>query len=344
MKKLFNKIFKKSEEKKVSRITSDTVADHREQIISSGRRFKYPLQYSRHKLVINATIISLVAFVLIFLFGWWRLYIAQDTSEFMYRVTRFLPLSVAKVDGQSVAYGDYLMSFRSSLHYSKQKEQLSEKTEDGKKVVLHYKKESLDGAIASAFAKKIANQKNLLISDDELESYMKEQRQSSNGEISQPTFDASILEFLGLSPSEYKHKIRLALLKNKVSFEIDDKALELAKKALELVFVEPDLAKATNQINQGQSDYELVHGSSGWVSKYNQDGGLALTAKNLESGKIFDQLIKSSRGDGYYIIRLSDKNEEQVFYEYIKIPLLEFNNQLNDVINNQNKLKKYIKL
>ena len=36
---------KKAEPEVPSRITNDTVAKHREQILAGGRRFKYPVQY-----------------------------------------------------------------------------------------------------------------------------------------------------------------------------------------------------------------------------------------------------------------------------------------------------------
>ena len=66
------------------RITNETVAEHRERILAEGRRFKYPLQYSKHKLVINTILISVIAFVTALIIGWHQLYIAQNTSNFFY--------------------------------------------------------------------------------------------------------------------------------------------------------------------------------------------------------------------------------------------------------------------
>lgn len=55
MKKLLKRITKRSNPEPLpNRITTETVAQHREQILAGGRRFKYPIQYARHKLVINA--------------------------------------------------------------------------------------------------------------------------------------------------------------------------------------------------------------------------------------------------------------------------------------------------
>jgi hypothetical protein len=53
----FKKVVKPTEERvdealsNVPRITNDTVAEHREEVLSSARRFIYPLQHSKHSVV-----------------------------------------------------------------------------------------------------------------------------------------------------------------------------------------------------------------------------------------------------------------------------------------------------
>ena len=156
MKKILHKILKRKEAPLPNRITSETVAQHREQILAGGRKFKYPIQYARHKLVINAIIISVVSLAAVVLIGWWQLYPSQNNSNFMYRITKVLPLPVAKVDGQFVLYSDYLMKYLSSINYLEQKEQLSLKTDDGKRQVAYVKQQSMQDAIADAYAIKLA--------------------------------------------------------------------------------------------------------------------------------------------------------------------------------------------
>ena len=96
MKKLrrFKKKKGSEEQETPNRITNETVAEHRERILAGGRRFKYPMQYARHRLVIITIIISVVAVVAIALTTWWQLYPVQNTSTFFYRITRVLPLPV----------------------------------------------------------------------------------------------------------------------------------------------------------------------------------------------------------------------------------------------------------
>ena len=109
---------KQKEEKEApSRITNETVAEHRERILAGGRKFKYPVQYARHRLVINAILVTLAALVLLAVIGWWQLYLVQNSSAFMYRITRILPVPVASVDGEYVPYRDYLVQYRGSEYY-----------------------------------------------------------------------------------------------------------------------------------------------------------------------------------------------------------------------------------
>ena len=51
--------FGASNEKKTER---EKVEERREEVLTRGRKFKYPLQYAKHKLVINTIIIAVVAF------------------------------------------------------------------------------------------------------------------------------------------------------------------------------------------------------------------------------------------------------------------------------------------
>ena len=139
-----------------SRITNETVAEHREQILAGGRKFKYPVQYVRHKLVINAVLITLGTILLLGLIGWWQLYPMQNTSAFMYRVTRVLPLPVANVNGEAVLYSDYLVQYRLSEYYLSKYGEVKLDSQDGKRQLDYFKRQSMDKAIAVAYARQVA--------------------------------------------------------------------------------------------------------------------------------------------------------------------------------------------
>lgn len=343
MKKLLNKIPRPRRKKALpdsSRITTDTIAEHRERILAGGRRFKYPVQYARHRLVFNAIIITIATLIALISVGYWQLYPAQNTSDFIYRVTRVLPLPVAKIDGQPVLYSDYLMKYRSSIHYLETKERVNLKTEDGKRQSDFVKSQAMDDSLADAYAGKLADQNDVTVTDAELQTYLKQQRSSTDGEVSKATYDAVILDYYGWSPVEYEHAMKTKLLRQKVSFVVDTDADTVSKAVGATITAgNTDLKSVAEAVNK-TAKVQAAYGALGFVPKTNQDGGLAAAATKLTKGQI-STVIKSTTGDGYYFIKLLDSNDTEVNYEYIHIPLTMFTKQLQ-AVKDQKKVQLYI--
>lgn len=341
MKKFIAKVTgKKKPEEPAGRITTDTLAEHREKVLAGGRKFKYPVQYQRHRLVINAAIISASALVILIGVGWYLLYPAQNTSEFMYRVTKVVPVPVAVVDGQQVRYSDYLMQYRSNLHYLVEKEQVDVTTENGKRQVDFIKAQSMESAIANAFASKKARELDIQVTDAELETFLTQQRQMADGEVTEAAYNSVIEDYYGWSADEYRDAMKNKLLRQKVAFALDNTAIKVTE-------------DIENAITAGQTDLSVVatafakdtevtvaYTPAAWVPRENRDGGLAKAAAGLQKGQI-SKAIKTTTGDGYYYVQLIDSNDDQVQYASLFVPLSEFKNQLKDAQDDK-KLTKFI--
>lgn len=335
--------FKKRESKQTapSRITNETVAEHRERILAGGRRFKYPIQYARHRLVFNTIIVTVAALLLLTLLGWWQLYPMQNTSTFFYRVTRVLPLPVASVDGTMVRYSDYLMYFNSSAHYLRQSEQINLDSEEGRRQLDYIRRKAMDTVIADTFAAKLARELNITVTDAEVDAVIDADRNTANGRISQETYDASALSILGWSSEEYRQDARNKLIRQKVSYEIDTNAKERADEAAQLLAQNTNLQEVAMQLG-GEGSAMVSVGASGMVPRTNRDGGLSAAAIELEKGKV-SGAIRTTTGDGYYFVKLLDKTDTQVSYEYLKIPLTEFNNRLSQ-LRKDGKIQEFISI
>lgn len=342
MKNLLSKVrTKKQPEEPAGRITTDTLAEHREKVLAGGRKFKYPVQYQRHRLVINTIIIAVAAVLILLGLGWYLLYPAQNSSEFMYRLTKVIPVPVATVDGQQVSYSDYLMQYRSNMHYLIEKEQVDINTEDGKRRLEYFKSESMNDAIANAYAKKLAHEKNVEVTDADLETFLKQQRQSSEGtEISEGTYNSVIKDYYGWSPEEYREAMKNKLLRQKVAFAVDDNALHTSKYIeAQVAGGQSNLQQIANDLNS-QSPGSVEYSAGTWVPKNNRDGGLAAAAAGLQKGQV-SAAVKT--GDGYYYVKLLDSTETDVQYEYIYVPLTTFEKQLA-ALKEDGKLTKFIKV
>ena len=332
---------RKKEVASPTRITNETVAEHREQILAGGRKFKYPHQYERHRLVFNVVIIAIVTLILLGAVTWWQLYPGQNTSTFFYRVTRIVPLPVAAVDGSQVRYSDYLTTLNGSLHYLEQSERLNLATDDGKRQREYVKRQALNGAIADTYAAKIAKEEGITVTGDEIDKVIDSSLNTVSGRISQDVYDDSTLSTLGYTSEEYRHIIERSLIRQKVAYKIDKKA-EAAKAAASLVMSKDpamslgDVAKTLQ--DQGYANVQI--GSSGLVPKTNHDGGLTQAASGLVKGGR-SEFIRSTAGDGYYLVELSESNDKQVSYNFIKIPLTALDDRLKSLVKN-NKVSEYI--
>jgi hypothetical protein len=324
MKKLLRKV-RPAKEEVPSRITNETVAEHRERIIAGGRKFKYPVQYARHKLVFNAVVITLVSVLLLAIVGWWQLYPMQNSSEFIYRVTRILPVPVGTVDDQWTLYQDYLVQYRASEYYLNKYGEIKLDSQDGKRQLDYIKRQALDKAEMVAYARKLAKEHNIVVTEKQVNEFIDQERNTANGRVSQETYDASIQMLYGESASDYRLSVANGILKNSVAFAVDSDASAQAKKAAELVKqTSGDFATVAEQMKDLKGGKVIV-GQSGMVNMTSKFGGLRVSdVTKLDKSQV-SGVLKSTTDDGYYFVKIIDKSDTQVNFIYLHIPLTRFN-------------------
>lgn len=330
---------KKADEKSLAltKITNGTIEERRKEVLDKGKKFKYPVQYSKHKLVINTIIISFIVAVIGVAFGWFQFYKAQNTGTFIYRVSVFVPLPVANVDGEYALYSDYLAQYRSNISITERQEGSLTSSEDEDRRSDYYKRQSMDNTIANTYAIKLARENNISVSKDEIEEIFNEHRKTSNAEVSESAFNKIIEDNYKLSPSEYRRMfIELPLLKQKVSAKIDTKAEKTKNEIYDQLL---DNGGDFDKIAQKYSS-NIEVSSPGFVKSTNIDGGRTKVALTLEKDQISKPFISKS-GDGYYIVKLLDKNNDEVSYSYIKVPFEEFNTRLSE-LKKDGKIAEYI--
>jgi hypothetical protein len=339
MKNIFNKRKEKPQSvEPAARITSDTIAEHREQVLSSGKKFKYPLQYSRSKLVMTASGIGVLAIIVFITIIWWQLYVAHAYNDFVYRVTKTVPIPVATVEGKAVRYSDYLMRYRSSIHFSERWEQVDFRTEDGVRQQLFLQEQSLREAIIATYAEYLADELGISVSDDELEEFLRLPRQLSGGEMSQQTHDLAVLDYYGWDQSEYRQIMKSQLLRNKVAYAIDDDAKSYVKQVVDQVSAGANFAGIAAKLQTDSAIY--VPSSQVPLDDQDEEGILAIATK-LAVGAVSDP-IQSKIGNGYFIVRLNSKDDTSVRYEYIQIVLTKFSAQADGIVSDSSLVKKFI--
>lgn len=335
-----NKLTEKfhSKKKTSQRITDANIEERREEVISRGKKFKYPFQYAKHRLVIITVIIGVVALAAFSILGWLQLYHFQNMSDIVYRFTKVIPMPVASVDGTQVRYSDYLMLYRSSIQAIENQQGKLTDSEEDTLIKNQYKRQALDSAVQYTYALKIADELGIKISDEQIDEVAREHRTVDGVERSDSAFQEIIYHNFGLSVSEYRRLLMLSLTKKEVSERIDDNARNLASEIKELLDAnKQDLSAATEEIASENVTYEET---GGMVDIMNLDGGRATVAATLEKGEVSDTFV-SKNGDGYYIVKLLDKTDSQVNYTSIFIRFTEFDNRLK-TFQEEGKISEYI--
>lgn len=328
MKKLLKK--NKSKKELPARITNDTIAEHREKVLAKGRRHKYPVQYTKHRLVWVTAIVSFIVLILFAAAVWLQLYVWRDTGDLAYRIVRIAPLPVASIDGEQAKYSDYLLYHRSTLAVLKSQGQADQKDK-----VKFYQQQSIDKALEVAYAQKLAREQNVSIDENKIHDLMKQQREASK--LSEAAYESVVSDNLHWSMEELITAMRYTLLKQEVSFAVDKEAKEISDQVAEKISSGVSLSDIANELG---SKVQFVPDLP--VSKNNADGGLTKAALALEKGKT-SGVIKTLSGDGYYYVTLNSTENDTVNYSYIKIPLNAFRQQFNDLKKN-NKVTYYISI
>lgn len=333
----------KTAESAPSRITNETVAEHRERILAGGRKFKYPVQYARHKLVFNALLITAAAAVLLLIIGWWQLYPMQNSSELMYRVTRIVPVPVAVVDGEHVPYRDYLLQYRGSEYYLDKYGEIKLKTADGKRQLDYIKRQALDKSEQVAYARKLAREQGITVTAKDVDAFIDQERNTASGRVSQETYDASIKMLYDQTTDDYRLSVVNGILKTKVAFAIDKDAKAQAKTALELTgSTGADFVKVAESLATSKGG-KVVAGQSGMVDRTSKYGGLRVSEiATLAVGEV-SGLQMSTTDDGYYIVKIINKSDSQVDFTYVHIPLNTFSSNFAS-LKKAGKITEFIKL
>jgi hypothetical protein len=214
------------------RITNETVAEHREKVLGSARKYIYPLEHSKHRIIVVSVSLLIVAVIGFFVYCGLELYKFQSTSSFIYRVTQVLPFPVAKAGSRYVAYENYLFEVRRYEHYYQTQQRVDFGSAGGKQQLATYKPKAMKEVVDAAYTKQLAASHHISVSsrevNDALDS-LKAQNQLSgnNQELADVTN-----EFFGWSIDDLKRELKQELLAQKVAAALDTTAQAKANAAL----------------------------------------------------------------------------------------------------------------
>jgi parvulin-like peptidyl-prolyl isomerase len=218
--------------KQPARITDETVIEHREAVLSGARKYIYPLSHSRHKIVITTISLVLAAVIAFMTYVVVNLYKFQNTSAFMYQITKVLPLPVARIGGTFVSYENYLFELRHYIHYFETQQGVDFSSEQGKAQLNEQKRASLENVVNFAYIKRIANEKSITVSPEEIDAQVELLKNQNKLGNDNEVFEDVLRNFWGWSVNDFRRSIYQELLANKVLKALDTQTQANAEQAL----------------------------------------------------------------------------------------------------------------
>jgi len=323
-------------------ITTETIAEHREEVLKGARKYIYPLQHSKHKIVVISASIFITIVVLLFSYGIVALYRLQSTNTFTYRITQVVPFPVARADGSYVSYESYLFELRHYMHYFESQVKLSFDSKEGQEQLAAYKKQALDKVVNDAYIKKLADENGVSVSNQEVDSEIAIVRQQNRLGDNDKVFEDVLRDFWGWSLSDFKRSLRQQLLATKVMSTLDKETHTQAESALAELRAGVPFADVAKKYSQDEVTKPNGGEYPGVIDPANRDISARLTnalfkLKDGETSEIIDT------GYTLEILKVTTHEGDKARASHIQFNLKDISQFINP-LKEENQAKLYIKV
>lgn len=325
----------------VPRITNETVAAHREEVIGRARKYIYPLQHSKHKIVIISTSLFILGLISLFTYCTVALYKLQSSTTFLYQVTQVVPFPIARSGGRFIAFENYLFELRHYTHYYTTQQQLDFKTAAGKQQLANFKKRALDKVIADSYVKRMASQRKITVSDREVDDQITIVRNQNRLGGSDKVFEDVLKDYWGWSLGDFKRSLKLELLTQKVMASLDTETPKRAQTALNELLNGADFAATAKKYSDDVTKDSA--GEYGYpIDKTSRNVSAQATEAlfRLKTGE-FSGIVNT--GYSLEIVKVLETNGDKVRAAHIVLNYKDVNIYINDLKDKQ-KTRAYIRV
>ena len=312
----------------VPRITNETVAEHREEVLSSARKYIYPLRHSSHRIVIVSVGLFIAVVLLFFSYCAVVLYKFQSTSGFIYDATQVIPFPVGRVGSHFISYENYLFEIRHYIHYYQTQQQVNFNSQSGKQQLDQFRQEAIAEVVDSAYVDQLAQQNGVGVTDEQLNNEISLLQQQNRLGSNNKVFAAVLKDFWGWSVSDFKRELKQQMLAQAVVSKLDTGAHQKAQNILAQLRAGADFATLAKQYSDDSSTASSGGAYGFSIDRANRDVAPqvvdALFA--LRSGQISGII---NTGTGLEIVKVDSVSGNEVQASHIFIAF----NSINEYIN-----------
>lgn len=316
-------------EEPVARVTNETVAEAREDVLKSARKFVYPLTHSKHRVLTVSTLIITLAIIGFVSYMVFSLYKKKDASNFNYHVTQVLPFPIAKVGGSFVLYENYLFELKRYIFYYNNVEKIDFKDEKYKPQLDDQKKKILDHVINQAYIKRIAKEKSISVSDEEIDARLdalkKQNRLGNNDKV----FEDTLRDFYDWSVNDFRRSIRNDILTSKVLAVIDVDTRSRANTALDELKNGGDFSVLAAKYSDDSQTKNASGEIPGYLDPKDRNSSSEEVA-SLASLKIGETSEPINLGYGLEIVKKLEEKDGKYHFAHILFTFKSIEDALND--------------
>lgn len=327
---------------KVPYITNETIAEHREEVLKGARKYIYPLQHSRRKIVWLSLIIFIVTVVTFFSYAALSLYRFESTSTFIYRITQIVPFPIARAQGRFISYESYLFELRHYMHYYETQQKINFDSEEGKEQLEEFKKQAMDQVINDAYVKHLAAQNKVSVSSQEVDQEIAIVQEQSRLGTTDQVFEDVLRDFWGWSANDFRRSLRQQILARKLAAKLDTEAQSRISSAL----AEINGGASFEEVAKKYSDDEATRDAGG-------DYGIDIDRANRDiSARVTDVIFSLNPGEvsevidtGYSleIVKTTSVENGKARASHIQVNLKNVNEYI-EPLKETNKPNKYLSL
>lgn len=327
-------------ESSADRITNDTVAVHREEVLSSARKYIYPLQHSKHRVVLISIGLFIALIIAFLTYSTLALYRFGTTSTFMYRVTQVMPFPVARAGSRFVAYENYLFELRHYMYYYENQQKLDFNSEAGQLQLAEYKKRALEKVVNDAYIKELADKHDVRVTNEELDAQIQIAQSQSRFGASEQSLEDTLKANFGWTMDDFRRSLKQQLLAQKVVATLDTKTQEKAQTALRELEAGADFAAVAKKYSDDPVSKNNAGEFGFSVDRSNRD----LTPQTTEALFSLEQGKHSgivNIGYALEIVKNIEKDGNKIRGAHILFTFQDINGFIND-LKEQDKARLFI--
>jgi hypothetical protein len=314
----------------VPSITSETIAEHREEVLKGARKYIYPLRHSKRRIVTVTLSVMIAAIIGMFIYCYFALYHYYQYNTFVYRVTQVVPFPIAKAGGNYVNYENYLFDIRHYVHYYETQQQLNFAGADHDQLIA-YRKTALQNAINDAYIKQLAGKYQVSVSNKEVNNRLDEVRSQNRLGGNNKVFADVLRDYWGWSINDFKRTLKQQILAEKVSAKLDNTDTQRAVEVLSKAKNGGDFATLAKESSDDPSAKDNGGDYGFTITKTNPNIPPEVVNElfQLRPGQVSDLILASpviaGQPPSLQIVKMTGHNGDSVTAQHIVINLKDAN-------------------